>query len=145
MKLERLSVRDQPVQDFLWKYLEPADFRYDYTKLDAMREVERLEFEGSSQLWGDLSVNFMFRVTVRNPKVMEPHVMGNALYLRSALGQGRMIAQRMGFERFVVWTQHEPLMRICRAVGFTHVGCVPRFHMGKSGELLDLHALSMEV
>lgn len=144
MNLTRLDIRDPRVQEFLWRYLEPTDFRHDYTKLDAIRYVEAQAYDGSTQLWGDLDAGFMFRVTVRNPKVMEPHIMGNAAYLRSAMRQGVGLAWEMGFEKLAIWTQHEAVVRIASKCGFSLEGRLPKLHMGPGGELLDLYVLVME-
>jgi len=144
MKLELLNIRDERVQDFLWQHLEPTDFRYDYTRLDAIKEVERQVYSGDTQLWGDLHAKLMFRCEARNPKVLEPHIMGDGMLLRGGLQQGAEIAWGLGFEKLVIWTHHEQIARIVEKCGFTLAGRMPGLHMDKAGALADLYCLTME-
>lgn len=143
MKLELLNIRDQAVQEFLWNHIEPTDFRHDYTRLDAIKEIERQLYEGSCQLWGDLSLPFVFRCVIRNPKVIEPHIMGNGLVIRAAFHAGMPIVWGMGFEKVVIWTHLESVAGIMQRLGFSCT-TLPRMHMGPSGELLDQYVLTME-
>lgn len=144
MKLEQLNVRDARVQEFLWQHLVPTDFRHDFTKLDAMRYVEQQCYEGVCQLWGDMDVGFAFRATVRNPKVLEPHIMGKGVFLRSAIQQGEAIAWGLGYEKIVIWTQHDKIADIAEKLGFERYGPLPRVHLGSDGELQDLWMLARE-
>ena len=143
MRLELLNIRTQAVQDFLWHYLEPSDFRYDYTKLDAIKEVERQVYAGDCQLWGDMGANFMFRCTTRNPRVIEPHILGDGMLIRTAFKEGLPIAWSLGYEKVVVWTNLESIANIMARYGF-RCDRLPRMHMGPSGELLDQFVLTLE-
>ena len=144
MNLEFLNIRAQAVQDFLWAHLEPSDFRHDYTRLDAIKEVERQVYAGDCQLWGDLQSGLVFRCSVRNPKVLEPHIMGDGVLIRSGLQQGVVKAWQLGFEKVAIWTHHEKIARIVEKCGFTKVGNMPGLHMDKNGALADLYCLTME-
>lgn len=144
MELKQLLPNDPAVQEFLWKHLVPSHFRWDYTKLDAMKLVERQVYDGDVQLWGDMSVGFVFRAVVRNPKVIEPHIMGNGIYLRSALRAGLPICWGLGFEKIVIWTQHESIANIAEKMGFTRHAMVPRVNMDASGELQPMYAVTLE-
>jgi hypothetical protein len=141
MTLVELNIRDEAVQRFLWAHLEPTDFRYDYTLLDAIKEVERQVYAGECVLWGDLAVGIAFRAVVRNPLVLEPHVMGDGRHLREAMLQGLSVAWSLGFERVAVWTQHESIARILGHYGFARTD-LPALHMGRTG-LQDLYLLTM--
>lgn len=143
MKIEELSVRDPRVQQFLWDYLEPHDFRPDYTRLDAMKHVEQQCFDGNYRLFGNMDEQFMFRCVMRNSKVIEPHIMGDGRKLRDAFANGLPIAWIMGFERAVIWTHHKRISRIAERLGFTLHGVMPKFHE-VDGELHDLYCLSLE-
>jgi hypothetical protein len=143
MRLELLDIRKQPVQDFLWTYIEPTDFRHDYTRLDAIKEVERQVYDRTCQLWGDLDANFVFRCVVRNPKVIEPHIMGDGRVIRTAFSEGLPKVWSMGFEKVVIWTHLGSIARIMERFGF-RCDQLPRMHMGPSGELLDQYVLTME-
>ena len=144
MQLEPLNIRTPAVQQFLWEHLVPADFRHDYTALDAIKEVERQVYDGNTQLWGNLREGIVFRCEVRNPKVIEPHIMGNGTKIRGALRVGVQKAWSLGFERVAIWTQHDSIARIVEKCGFTKAAVMPRMHMDGEGKLLDLILLTME-
>lgn len=143
MKLERLSIRDKAVQDFLWQHLEPTDIRYDYTKLDAIKEVEREVIANECELWGDMAVPIVFRAVLANPKVLEPHIMGNGHYVREALAQGLPIAWGMGVETVRIWTQYPALAHIVEKCGFKFEATHPSMLMGADGELLTVYSLTL--
>ena len=144
MKLEPLNIRNQVVQNFLWNHLEPADFRHDYTKLDAIKEVETAIYDGNMELWGDMSVGFAFRVVMRNPKVVEPHIMGDGSKIRTARDLGVDYAWSRGFEKIVINTQHDKIKNILCRLGFSLVACLDKLHMESDGELVDIYILVME-
>lgn len=138
-----LSIRDDAVQDFLWRHLVPTDIRHDYTRADALRFVCDQIHAGEQWLIGDLEAGLVFRCVLRNPKVLEPHIMGNPARLRSLLPAALALAWSRGITRVLVWTQHAPIARIVARLGFTHDASLPRLHL-QGGELLDLHVLSLE-
>lgn len=144
MQLEELSIRDERVQQFLWQYLEPTDFRFDYTRLDAIREVERQVYEGGTMLIGDMAEGVMMRVTIRNPKTVEPHIMGDGSKIRGVLDQGVLMAWKLGYERVVIWTQYPQIARIVEKCGFRLDATIPALHMNSTGALCAMHCLSME-
>lgn len=144
MQLEPLNIRDEKVQAFLWQYLEPTDFRHDYTRLDAIKEVERQIYEGTTQLVGDLNAGLVFRVVARNPKVCEPHIMGDGTKIRSALDQGVLMAWEQGFEKVAVWVLDNRIARIVEHCGFTLTATLPAMHMGKGGQLATMYVLILE-
>jgi len=144
MKLEPLDIRNQVVQNFLWNHLEPADFRFDYTKLDAIKEVETAIYDGNMELWGDMSAGFAFRVVMRNPKVVEPHIMGDGSKIRTARDLGVDYAWSRGFEKIVINTQHDKIKNILCRLGFSLVACLDKLHMESDGELVDIYILVME-
>jgi len=138
-----LDIRDNAVQDFVWRHLVPADIRHDYTRFDAMRYVyERLAC-GDEWLVGDMAAGLAFRCITRNPRVLEPHIMGNPARLRSLLPLALDIAWARGIERVLIWTQHASIARIVVRLGFTHEATVRRAHLSQH-QLLDLHILSLE-
>lgn len=143
MNLRQLSIRDPAVQDFLWQHLTPSDFREDYTKLDCIKRIEESCYQDNCRLYGDMEVGFMFRCTIRNSKVLEPHVMGNGRYFRSAIEQGAPMAWAMGFERIVIWTHHKQIARLAHKVGFELDAVIPKQHI-VNGVLRDVYALGMD-
>lgn len=143
MQIRELSIRDNRVQDFLWQYLEPQDFRHDYTKIDALKYVETQIYNGDCQLFGDIDAGFVFRCTRRNASVLEPHIMGDGRKLREAFRSGLPIVWMMGYEKCVIWTHHERIARICIRFGFTLHARVPKIHQA-DGQLCDLFALVLE-
>ena len=144
MNLKQLDIRDARVQQFMWEHIEPTDIRWDYTKLDAMKLLEIQVYDGTVQLWGDLDVGLVFKTVQRNPKVIEPHIMGNGLYFRSAMEQGVALAWKLGYEKVAIWTQYEKIVRIVAKCGFSLEARIPKIHQGPSGELLDLYVLTRE-
>ncbi len=143
MELRRLSLRNQALQDFLWAHLDPSELRWDYSKLDAMAELTRQEQADECQFWGDLSAPFVFRAFLPNPKVLEPHVMGDGRFFREALRQGLPIAWDMGVEVVRVWTQHDQLARIAWKCGFSFEAKHRGMMLAADGSLIDVISLTM--
>ena len=141
--MDFLNLRDAKVQAFLWRYLEPNDIRHDYTRFDAISYVQQQLIAGEQWLVGDMDAGLAFRCVMRNPRVLEPHIMGNPARLRSLLPRALDIAWARGVERVLIWTQHGSIARIVVRLGFTHEATVRRAHL-VGGELLDLHVLSLE-
>lgn len=130
MNLQVLDITKQEVQDFLWEHMSPTDYREDYTKLDVLVWVRDLCFRGDAMLIGDLSVPFVFFAMKRNSEVVEPHIMGDGRYFRTAVREGLKLAGRFGFKRAVIWTQHESIARLAQRCGFTLHGAIPGLHLG---------------
>lgn len=143
MHIEQFNIKDPWVQEFLWKHLVPADIRYDYTKLDAMNLVAQQVRDGDCVLVGCRESGVMFRCVARNPLVLEPHVMGNAMRMRSVTKAAIPTAWELGYERITVWTQYPAIVAAMESIGFKHEACVPRCHL-QDGKLLDTYALSIE-
>lgn len=143
MAMQFLDLRQPEVQDFLWRYIEPEDIRYDYTRLDAVRYVQDQINAGAQWLIGDMEAGLVFRCVMRNPRLMEPHIMGNPARLRSLLPSALALVWARGVSRVMVWTQHAPIARIVARLGFTHEATLRRAHL-RGGELLDLHVLTLE-
>lgn len=140
--MEFLDLTDEGVQDFLWRHLVASDIRHDYTRADAMQYVYSQLASGEQWLIGDMAAGLAFRCVLRNPRVLEPHIMGNALRLRSLMPAALALVWPRGVQRVLVWTQHAPIARIVARLGFTHEATVRRVHL-QEGELLDVHALSL--
>jgi len=143
MPMQFLDVRDAQVQDFLWQHLVPHDIRHDYTRADALAWVIAQVRAGEQWLVGDLKARLAFRCVVRNPRVLEPHIMGDPARLRSLLPEALALGWNRGIERVMVWTQYGVIARIVTRLGFTHEATLRRAHLVE-GELLDLHILTLE-
>ncbi len=143
MQIEQFNIKDPWVQEFVWQHLVPTDMRFDYTKIDAIGLVYRDVLNGDCILVGSREHEVMFRCQRRNPKVAEVHVMGNGLRMRSATQAALQLGWELGYERIIVWTQHERIASILQSIGFTRDACVPRSHM-ENGVLVDTFALSIE-
>jgi len=141
--MQHLNIRDAQVQQFLWRHLVPEDIRHDYTRIDAIGYVHARIASGEQWLVGDMEAGLAFRCVLRNPRVLEPHIMGNPVRLRSLLPGALEIAWGRGIERVLIWTQHASIARIVVRLGFTHEATVRRAHL-QDGQLLDLHVLSLE-
>jgi hypothetical protein len=140
--MDFLDLRDEQVQDFLWRHLVASDIRHDYTRADAMQYVYGQLASGEQWLIGDMDAGLAFRCVLRNPRVLEPHIMGNALRLRSLMPAALALVWPRGVQQVLVWTQHAAIARILARLGFTHEATVRRVHL-EQGELLDVHALSL--
>lgn len=138
-----LDLRDPAVQEFLWRFTEPADIRHDYTRIDAITHVTKAICAGEQWLVGDMGAGLAFRCVMRNPRVLEPHIMGNPARLRSLLPGALALAWERGVERVMIWTQHGSIARIVVRLGFTHEATLKRAHL-VGDELLDLHVLTLE-
>jgi hypothetical protein len=144
VKLRELDARDPAVQRFLWGHFDPSVFRHDYSPLDGLNYIVNSCLTKDAMLVGDLDVGFVFYAEQRNPKVLEPHIIGNGLLLREAFRQGIGIATTLGYEQIVIWTQDERLVRMCQKFGFTLNGHIPKLHL-HNGQLTGVHVLSMEI
>lgn len=144
MNLVKLDLQDERVLGFLWRYLEPTDFRWDYTRLDALKDLEVMLDKGLCQLWGDMDIPIMFRCSTPNPKTLEPHIMGDGRRLRDGLRQGAELAWGMGYEILRIWTQHEKIARIVEGCGFVRESILRKQFMTSGGDLIDVHTLILE-
>ena len=143
MQIEQFNIKDPWVQEFLWQHLVPTDIRYDYTKIDAINYIYREVLNGDCVLVGCKESGVMFRCVARNPKVVEPHIMGNGLRMRSVTKAAIQLAWQLGYERIIVWTQHPQIAAVMQSIGFKQEACVPRCHL-EHGQLVDTYALSFE-
>ena len=141
--IAKLNIRDPWVQEFLWKYLVPSDIRYDYTKVDAIKFIHDQVLLGEQYLIGDKEAEVIFRCVARNSKVLEPHVIGNGLRLRSVGKAAIPFAWEMGFEKIVAWVNHPKLAHIWENLGLTLDAKLPKYHL-KDGVLQDVYVLSLE-
>lgn len=138
-----LNIDTNEVQDFLWSHLVPEDIAWGISKYDAYRMLVNEVRQGNQWLAGDLERGVMFRVWIRNPKVIEPHLMGNAMYFRSVFADCLPLAWGKGVEKIMVWTQYPTIGAIIEKLGFTREGFFPRSHL-VGGELLDMSVYSLE-
>lgn len=138
-----LDIRDQWVQDFLWKHVVPSDIRHDYTKLDAIKHIEREVYAQNQFLIGNELV--ILRCVVVNKYVVEPHIMGNGHFFRStmeaAIEYGR---QHTELKQAYIWTQHKAIGRIIERCGFTQVATLPQRHI-EGDQLLDMFVYVREI
>lgn len=141
MNVEQLSIDDPWVIEFLEQYLEPQDIRHDYDLEDCIGYVRDQIGWGNCLLVGCKQSRVVFRCMAANPKVLEPHIMGNGLRIRSVTKAAIPIAWSLGYEKIVVWTQHKALAAAMLNIGFTKDAVLPRYHL-VNGELLDTHILS---
>lgn len=141
MNVEQLDINDEWVLDFLCQYLEPQDIRHDYDLDDAIGFVRDQIGWGNCLLVGCKESRVVFRCMAANPKVLEPHIMGNGLRIRSVTKAAIPLAWSLGYEKIVVWTQHQALVSAMLNIGFTHDATLPRYHL-YNGVLHDTHVLS---
>lgn len=142
MNIEEIDINDPWLQEFLWQHLVPSDIRHDYTKLDAMAFIIARAKTGQTVFIGCKESGVVFRCVEHNPKVIEPHIMGNGLRVRSVTKAAIPVAWKLGYEKIVVWTQHRALASAMRNIGFTQDAVIPRYHL-HNGDLLDVYILSI--
>jgi hypothetical protein len=142
MQIQEFDIDDLWLQEFLWQYLVPSDIRHDYNKLDAMAHIRNKAREGDTVFIGCRESRVVFRCVQHNPKVVEPHIMGNGLRVRSVTQAAIPVAWALGYEKIVVWTQYPALAKAMLSIGFAQDAVIPRYHLHQ-GELLDLHVLSI--
>ena len=143
LTVERLNIRDQWVQDFLWKYIVPKDIRQDYTKLDAIKYIEQQIYYENEFLIGNKEV--ILRCVTHNINVVEPHIMGNGIYFRSTLdGAVEYASKHSPFKQAVIWTHHDSIARIIEKCGFVKTGMLPKYHLTEDGAV-DLMSYVREI
>ena len=142
MNIQEFDIADPWLQEFLWQHLVPGDIRHDYTKADALAHVVNLAKTGQCVFVGCKESGVVFRCVEHNPKILEPHIMGNGLRVRSVTKAAIPVAWNLGYEKIVVWTQHQALASAMRNIGFSEDAVIPRYHL-HNGDLLDIHVLSI--
>lgn len=138
-----LSIDDPAVVEFLHDHLVPTDIRWDYRIDDALPYILGELENGNQFLIGDMARGVVFRCYVRNPRVIEPHVMGNALHIRSVFRDCLPLVWAMGVTKIMVWTQYPALGAIVQRLGFVQEGCFVRSHMVED-TMLDMSVYSLE-
>lgn len=141
-KIQEYSFNDSWVQDMLWKYLNPSDLHWTCNKLSAIKLVESAWNLGECFFLGCKASDFLVRICIRNPFMIEPHIMGNGLYIREGLRQAVPLVFSRGIQSIVLYTQYPAIARITEKMGFTKIGVIPRAHF-QGGELLDCTVLSL--
>ena len=142
MHIEQIDIRDPWLQEFLWQYVVPSDIRHDYTKLDAITYIRDRALTGDFIFVGCKESRVVFRCVRQNPRILEPHIMGNGLRVRSVTRAALPMAWQLGYDKVVVWTQYPALAAAMRNIGFSEDAVIPRYHL-HNGELLDMHVLSV--
>lgn len=127
MAYRELSIRDQWVQELLWKHLEPSDIHPDYTKLDAICFIGNQIQEGNQFLWGDETALLRCEGN-KFTGVVTPHVLGDGKKFRSLLTQGCEYAKKRGWLQVYIWTSRGSIQRMAMKLGFDNVGHLPGYH-----------------
>lgn len=140
--IQEMSFYDPWVQDMLWVHMSPQDIHYRMTRLQAMNYLEQTFNSGDMYYLGDPSKHVLIRVVVRNPFVVEPHIMGNGRRLREATLEAIPIGFAKGAESIINYTQYDQLRRIYERIGFTHVATIPKSHF-QDGKPVDIHVLTL--
>lgn len=144
LKLQFLDATSSKVQEWMWERMDPAVFRWDYTRLQAINYMVQACVAGEMQLVGDLAAGFVVIAQEQNPKIVTLHIVGNGILLRTAIKQGTLMAALHGYDYLSVTTTFKSISRICQRMGFELVATVPRWHM-IGGELVDCYMLSLEI
>lgn len=143
MHIEEFSIDDDWMQEFLWQYLVPSDIRFDYNKLDALAFIRTQARSGDCVFVGCRESRVVFRCVQANNKILEPHIMGNGMRVRSVTKAAIPVAWNLGYEKIVVWTQYQALAAAMVNIGFTKDAVIPRYHL-HNGVLHDTIVLSLD-
>jgi hypothetical protein len=128
-----LNIRDQSVQDLIWKYVIPEDIREGYTKLDAIKYIEAEIYSGNQVLIGNDEV--ILRCELVNKHVVEPHILGNGIYIRKTIEEAILLARdHSEMQRIVVWTQYKAIGRILEGCGFKLNATLEKYYLNSSGQ-----------
>ncbi len=140
---EVFKISDPWVQDFLWEYLVPEDIDHGFTKIDAIANIAGGVISGKQVLIGDKEAGVIFRCVIRNPKLLEVHVMGNGLRLRSVARECVHLGWALGVERMIAYTQYPTLAKLWQKIGLELVAQIPKAHL-QGSELVDIYVLTLE-
>jgi hypothetical protein len=121
----------------------PSEVRYGYSLGEALDQIECSMECGDEIMIGDLDRGVLFQVAYHNPKVIEAHVMGNALQLRSVARECLADMWNSGVEQVIVMTRFKALASIVMRMGFEQRGYLPRSHL-VDGKLFDVWIYCME-
>lgn len=138
-----LNIRDQWVQDLIWKHIVPEDIRDGYTKLDALSFIHDQIYEGKQVLIGNDEV--ILRCVLVNKHVVEPHILGNGIYIRKTIEEAIAYARdNTEIQRIVVWTHYPAIGRILLGCGFKLNATLEKYYLNSSG-LHDLLGYTREI
>lgn len=130
------------VQDFIWKYLVASDFYYKFSKFEAMKVILDMLSSRQSSLYGDLSLDVAIRCDFSAPRLVNPHFMGNAHYLRGIIKVFHPSIFAMGMDYIHVMTHNDAIARILLAYGYTNIGSMPSMsYVPASNTYLPVHML----
>ena len=143
IKTQFLNIRDQWVQDFLWKYIIPEDVCKGYTKLDAINYIQDEIYAKNQVLIGNDKV--ILRCEMKNKYVVEPHILGNGIYIRRTIEEAMAFArENTEMQRIVVWTHYPTIGRILKKCGFELSANLEKYYLNSSG-LHDLLGYTKEI
>lgn len=132
MAFRALSIRDQAVQDLLWRHLEPTDIHPEYTKLDAITYIGNQIHEGNQFLWGDETALLRCEGN-KYTGVVTPHILGNGRKFRALLTEGCEYAKGLGWKQVFIWTSRGSIQRMAMRMGFENTGYLPGYHPTPKG------------
>lgn len=143
-----LYPNDDAVAEFLWAHLVPRQINA-ASKGEAFRFVWDEVMSERQWLVGDLEAGLVFRVNLRNPVVLELHIMGNIARMRSAMAEGMAIAWTKNWsglgsiQRVVIVSTLEPMTRILPRIGWRHDHTIERAYWD-GAHLQPLYLFSLE-
>ncbi len=129
MSLQWLQYDDPWVHDMLRKYVNPQDLHWSFDLDEAVRNCLYQAQAGDSLFLGSKEDNFLFRLVVRNPFVLEPHVMGDGTKIRRMVRAGEPMVFEKGFHSIMQYTQYAQHVRIFKQLGYKHVATIPSCHL----------------
>jgi len=138
-----LNIRDQWVQDLIYKHIVPEDIQKGYTKLDCLNFIQDEIYAGNQVLIGNDEV--ILRCVLPNKHVVEPHILGNGIYIRQTIEEAIVFASdNSEMQRIVVWTHYKSIGRILKGCGFELSATLEKYYLNSSG-LHDLLGYTREI
>lgn len=142
-RFDFLDMQRDDVQDFVWAHLNPHDFHHNYTKFDAMKEVMARTADRRSSIYGDLQRGIAVRCDFPAPRVVSPHLMGNAVYVRGLMRVGLSTMFAMGMTHVNISTRFKSLIVVLESFGFELVGTVPGMTTDENGATVPVFIISL--
>lgn len=140
--MQRLPFDDPWVVAMLRQYLEPSDLHWSLDLDTAVAIVGHEVAAGNCYFLGNKDDHVLIRVVVRNPYVVEPHVMGNGRKFRNAIRDAVPIGFSLGADRINIYTQYPSISRIVSKFGFKTIAVIPQSHL-HCRELVDIEVLTL--
>lgn len=136
---------DPWLQDLLWNNLNPTQVfqKEGYSKYDMMKYFESLVNAGCYTFFGSKKAGVVLRNYYPNPYVVEPHIVGNGIHIRTLLKVGVDYSfTSTKVTKINIYTHLPSINHICTRLGFSHEGTISKTYL-EHGSLRDVFILGI--